>query len=881
MLGGGATLFALKEIAGVLKAPGWLLILIIVVGLVISIGSRVRETQYAKAQQERELGGLLRSGVPAPQMRDVDVFSEGVTRSSLAESRRASREPGSPPPYIPRTADRAIATALHSDRVVLISGPSKAGKSRTALEIARRLYPDARFLAPSSTKSLPSLLTRDVVQGHAILWLDDLDSFLDAGVLENSGIGMARQSPDRLTIVGTIRTTELVRLRAAAGALGRDARAVLDDAIEIELAFHLDHHELADAESLYPSTDFSTGVGIFTAVAELVDRYTSAGADSVGRALVSAAVDWRRIGVSRGVTRGELEAFVPLYVPGAYVAPQDIEDGLVWANVEVSSAARLLEAEASATPVSWKASDPIIDHDESHRSIPDEAWDIALDRLQGMQAEALFVPARSRGRLDIAERAAEVIRQSQEEPERQWGAFLTGTLRHEAGDYDEAERWYREPSDAGLVPAMNNLGVILLERGDPEGIELLRAAVEPDFEVDKLGPYNLAKSLHEIGKVDEAIPWYRLSADRGHWLAMIALAWLTAEQDPEGAEALLRAAEPLGGVEASVQLGRFLIQRGNEEGEEILRRHALEGNLQACGLLGLSLLRAQRFTEALEFLEPAATEGDEVAMTNLGSALEALGRPGDAAEWHRRAADAGSAHGAARLGELLHREGRDDEALVYLRQASDGGDLRGSFYLGNVLVASGRYQEGARAWEKGADEGDPRCLMNLASLASATGNQAESTRLMRRATETEDADLAGGAHYALGLNAMNSRDTLTARRDLKQSAELGFDLGMLAFGLYRYGEGDLEEARSWISQAADMGAAAAVHILSLLESDELRALRDAAPNDGWAAWALATISYARGEMTTWEYWAPRSVPPMRAEFQDPALQSALWGRTSP
>ena len=52
------------------------------------------------------------------------------------------------PPYVRREVDELLDRALQQQRFVLVVGPSKAGKSRSAIEAVRRHFPASRLVVP-------------------------------------------------------------------------------------------------------------------------------------------------------------------------------------------------------------------------------------------------------------------------------------------------------------------------------------------------------------------------------------------------------------------------------------------------------------------------------------------------------------------------------------------------------------------------------------------------------------------------------------------------------------------------------------------------------------------------------------------------------------
>jgi hypothetical protein len=103
---------------------------------------------------------------------------------------------GGVPDYVPRTADAALLAALaaavdgREPWIVLVMGPSKVGKSRSLFQALREWAKvgdrSLDVIAPADAEALRLLMTLGPDVGalgsHAVLWLDDIELFLNEGV---------------------------------------------------------------------------------------------------------------------------------------------------------------------------------------------------------------------------------------------------------------------------------------------------------------------------------------------------------------------------------------------------------------------------------------------------------------------------------------------------------------------------------------------------------------------------------------------------------------------------------------------------------------------------------------------------------------------------
>ena len=145
----------------------------------------------------REVGGL-------------EAF--GVHRTA---KRRDSGERGSAQlMYVTRDADEELDAALTAaagapGRLLLVVGDSAAGKTRSAAEAVRRNQgmSERRLIRPQISDGLARLLDSGLRLDGALLWLDDLDKYLSAGILES--LQRMRAEHPNAACVATMRTSQL------------------------------------------------------------------------------------------------------------------------------------------------------------------------------------------------------------------------------------------------------------------------------------------------------------------------------------------------------------------------------------------------------------------------------------------------------------------------------------------------------------------------------------------------------------------------------------------------------------------------------------------------------------------------------------------------
>ena len=215
--------------------------------------------------QVEPLAGLVDvlDGDNLPLISDLNPYRLGATPTQFGDKDSY----GHRDPYLPRArgeVDTRLRGALQPGRLVLVVGPSKAGKTRTAFEAARDRWPQARLLAPTP-EGLGRLVTHPrvaVSEGPLMVWLDDLHRFLSiTDPLTPARLAALFTRPGPTMVLATLRAEEQVRLTADTGELSRDTRQLLDDAADTTFELestNQDPDEQAAAQAAYPAADLST-----------------------------------------------------------------------------------------------------------------------------------------------------------------------------------------------------------------------------------------------------------------------------------------------------------------------------------------------------------------------------------------------------------------------------------------------------------------------------------------------------------------------------------------------------------------------------------------------------------------------------------------------
>lgn len=235
------------------------------------------------------------------------------------------------PAYVIREVDGELQKRLAGAGFVLVTGPSAAGKSRTCYEAVQAVMPGHRLIAPESKKYLAAAIARFAQERRCVLWLDDLERFTGPDGLTRAAIGrMLDSRGHHRAIVATMRDGELERHApgdTGTDTLGRElqrsVRDVIEQAWKIEIRSAFSAAELARARdsgdpriarALAQASKY--GVTQYLAAApRLLHTWKSGWVRSPrGAALIAAAVDCRRAGLTGPLPQRLLEDLHGLYL---------------------------------------------------------------------------------------------------------------------------------------------------------------------------------------------------------------------------------------------------------------------------------------------------------------------------------------------------------------------------------------------------------------------------------------------------------------------------------------------------------------------------------------------------------------------------------------
>ncbi|MFD4444690.1 tetratricopeptide repeat protein [Nocardia sp. NPDC058519] len=522
-----------------------------------------------------------------PTVADLDPYRLGSTSSVFGRS----GEYGMRDTYVTRTAhdvDARLAEALTGGRLVVVVGPSKAGKTRTLFEAVLAHDPEARVVWPV-TDGIRELAIHPRIATSIdplMVWLDDLHEYLAGPTrLTLAVLAQLLARPGRTVVVATLRSEMRAQLRGS-GELRQDTRMLLEQAATVDLASTSDDDdERTAADRAYPSYGgerYGLGEGLAGAP-ELLARYDDArAADPELYAVIAVAVDWVRIGrtdpipqhVLIDLTLRELRKTHPYRDPNTAC----ISAAIHTARTPPPGASRTAALHTSFLDDDtrgYRAFDYLTaaDDGQDHRTprpVPDAYWHEATNDCDTTTLIIVGVAAYYR---DNTPAATTPFRKAAEAGDCD-AMFVLGVLLAESGDLSEAKSWYRAAIKAGHSGAISVLGVLLTKRGDlSEAESWYREAVEAGHSGAMI---DLGILLKQRGDLVQAESWYRKAIEAGqHSRAMVNLGFMLEQRgDLSEAESWYRKAIKVGDRDAMVNLSFLLKKRGDLSESESWYRKA-------------------------------------------------------------------------------------------------------------------------------------------------------------------------------------------------------------------------------------------------------------------------------------------------------------------
>jgi TPR repeat protein len=764
--------------------------------VLVTIGMEAAETR--RWHQRGELMAAVRMRRPVPgddgivpgrtaqvstrPVRAWDAQRLGVHRAILADA-----APGQAVPeltvYVHRDHDvrlRQLLSAPTEPVMAVLVGGSSTGKTRAAFEAIRRCLPDWSLLRPVDAPDLLEQVRSGAVGPETVLWLNEAQIFLrgqpDVAVALRQLLG--RGEP--VVVIGTMWPEFWKELTSTPDDAGPDvnhqARELLlqeadrvyvpeafagNDLVQLSRVLATDPRLATAAEAA--GSDGKV-VQVLAGGPELVQRYDhpADAEDRLGKAVLTAAMDARRVGCESPICASFLQEAAPAYLdaPDRAGAPDTwFAMGLAHATREVRGIAALTgqrQGPDIGPADGYILHDYLDQHGRLTRRgelIPAMVWNALTDHVLDPADRTQL--ARQAGWRGLYRYAVDFARPAAEAGEATAMQLMAMRLAG-AGHSGEAEEWMRRAAEAGNSIAVQLYARRLDEEGDREGADtVLRTAAAGG---DTSARLSLAARLDEDGKAEEAERMLVQAAEAGDTVVMERLA---ARLDEAGrrddAEGWLRRAAEAGDAMAMQQLAGWLDEAGKaEEAEGWLIQAAEADNHFAHFVrvrLYLRLDEAGRPEDAEAWLRRDIEAGNTSLMLNLAGRLDQAGHAEEAAALRQRARDAGEylvlqpaieeikqaggglddfeqlLRGPAEAGDLFSMQslaaqfdeaGRGPEANQWLSDMARAGNVDALHVLAGRLEVANRGEEAQRVWRWILEAGNSAALENLAQRLEQT-----------------------------------------------------------------------------------------------------------------------------------------------------------------
>ncbi|MFC9295741.1 sel1 repeat family protein [Streptomyces sp. NPDC057011] len=685
----------------------------------------VRRAQSAAALGQEEL--RARAAALPDKPRPLDQWTAAQLGVHAAVAGGAAVTAGFVlPAYVDRPHDAELRAHLASaadgaDSVmVVVRGPSCAGKTRTAYEAVKRTLPDWRLVFPKGADSLLALLAADALGPRTVLWMNEAQEFLlgPAGEAAAAALRRRLEQPGPVVVMATLWPEYHQTLTSGPLSHAEDphphARALLTAVAAVDVppeftAEALTRLRVSDDPSLRVAGRTSVGARVTQTLAagpQLIAhwQHPAGPAGRYGSALITAAMDARRLGCTSALPLALLEEAAPGYLNSqerAAASDDWFTDALAYARTKVKGVAAALEhvprpTGMGALPGVCTLADYLDHHARSSRRFqvpPDSFWDAVLHHAQSISTQdllALAGAAEDRWRL---RRAFQLYEQAAEGGGSSRALTALARLRQQTKNHEEVERLYQRAADAG----------------DPAALIVA------------------AKRAKKIGAPLEAARLYRLAADAGSSQAWEELVLLELQEN------------------------------GVAGAEDVARQAAGAGHPEAVDcLLGPDTPLDADTTAHL--MQIAADTGRHQLQRELARRWHEEGYPAEAERLYRIAVDAGSTLALRDLSLLCEEAGRHDEAedlalqAAVVSQVFQGGlsrDERPRWPAGRGPLQelarsradAGDLEEAERLYEVAAETGDPDALRYIARRREDDGELEEAAQLYRRAAEARNAHL--------------------------------------------------------------------------------------------------------------------------------------------
>lgn len=672
-----------------------------VLSALVAVVGGVLQIREIRAERSERLEVAVPRGVK--RVRELDREEAGVAPEAPEALAAVHRSTGDD--YLTRDVDERLDSELKSAlraeevRLIVLAGPSKAGKSRTLFEAMRRQLADSEWIAPADADALDELMKPGgmprLTGSTAVLWLDDLELYVRVGLRGMSPTVLERLSDDdRHWVVLATAGGKGIPQAGDVSKFSVPMEDLLRHAIEVRLPAKLSAAERERLRKYAPDAAeriSEDGIGEYMVTGEELIRKLDSGSHHhgdppcpQGQAVANTAIDWQRSGIVDSIPRSVLREAYPSYLPD-HADPSDagFEEGLAWARKPLYSTVALISGREEFNPY-----DLIVDSVPESRAIEEPAWRCFLEAANPEQAFELgtFAFWRSKGDAEIdweplAEQAGRKALDIEDPGQRGYAYSNLGVLLAERRDLRGAIDAYNQAFELGVVEAKVNLGHLLLERGKKR--EAREAFELADEHGSPAGAFRLGSLMLDVGDdlADAEVVLHR-AEERGHPGAALRLADAYRERkELDKAEAAYRRADEMGDKSGAEGLAIFLeLYRGKvREALDVWKRADERGSGMGAYKVGEHLLDVKRDPDAARAaFRRGAEREDEDAANNLGVIYFKEGDLEEAEKWFALAADLGLASGAYNLGAVYSKREELEKAVAAFRRAGQLGHPKGA-----------------------------------------------------------------------------------------------------------------------------------------------------------------------------------------------------------
>ncbi|GAB3852749.1 hypothetical protein ACFPIJ_48270 [Dactylosporangium cerinum] len=601
---------------------------------------------------------------------------------------------GELPPYVARDLDLALRSAVtaaaENGGFVLLVGGSSVGKTRALFEAVRAALPEWWLLHPADT---------DTIRGYAmaptprtVLWLDELQSYLNQP--RRLPAGVVRDLIAAGTVLlGTLWPNEY-HARIAPRTVGETRRQANDrellglaQILDVPAAFSTEERRRGETLATDPrirTALSSTDAGftqVLAAGPELV-RWWEQASDPYGKAVITAALDARRVGADAPLTRAFLEVAAVGYLTPAQQASARadwLDQAMTYATTQLhGAAAALVPVPASLGHIAgYTTADYLHQHALRARRtthLPTAAWQALIDHHDPSDTINLAYSAERRGQ----HATAEAFYRSLDDDSNSYVVVMIAVATAAQGRHDEALKILRPLADAGDPAAADELAELLMQLDQVE--ELQQRAEAGDNSAAEV----LVEFLAAHHRIDDL---YQLVSAGDTYAGELLVHLLVEQGRIEDAIAVSRQHADAGDKYAAARLADLLAEHGFTDE---LRHRASTGDPRAMKRLeSLRILDAIIDKPALWRQDPK----DEFVLKRLVQSLTKQGRTEEAITMLQRRADAHGWPPSRMLVQLLIQQGRTQEAITMLQHRADADDLMAAELLVDLLVEQRRISE--------------------------------------------------------------------------------------------------------------------------------------------------------------------------------------------